>query len=106
MDNADDKDMVVGGTKGPGIIEYFPQSEYSVILLTTRSTEVAESVAENEEENWKRALSWPGRVGPAGLRRKGEIGTGATGATIRGLTRDNSRLAVAFDPRPLLLYLR
>jgi hypothetical protein len=48
VDNADDMEMVSGGPDKPGIVDYLPQSEYGLVLLTTRSTEVAEAVPESD----------------------------------------------------------
>jgi len=44
VDNADDLALVLGGPYTPGIVDYLPQSEHGVVLLTIRSAEVAESV--------------------------------------------------------------
>jgi len=49
VDNADDIDMIVGAAgRSSGLIDYLPQSENGRILFTTRSAEVAESVAESD----------------------------------------------------------
>jgi hypothetical protein len=45
VDNADDLALVLGGQDKPGIVNYLPQSEHGIVLLTTRSAEVAEAVA-------------------------------------------------------------
>ncbi|RTE75155.1 hypothetical protein BHE90_010395 [Fusarium euwallaceae] len=49
VDNADDQDMVLGTLDGPdGIDQNLPESVYGRIMFTTRSREVATSVASGE----------------------------------------------------------
>jgi tetratricopeptide (TPR) repeat protein len=46
VDNADDKDMLLGSSDTPGgILKYLPQSERGLTLFTSRSREVAVAVA-------------------------------------------------------------
>ncbi|KAI1392353.1 uncharacterized protein F4822DRAFT_436211 [Hypoxylon trugodes] len=52
LDNADDIELVLGSSgKLSGLCKYLPQSENGIILFTTRSTEVAISVAGNDVVN-------------------------------------------------------
>ncbi|KAH6646194.1 hypothetical protein BKA67DRAFT_525928 [Truncatella angustata] len=46
VDNADNQELVFGSTEGPGIEEFLPKSDYGLILLTTRSRQVAEEFAQ------------------------------------------------------------
>ena len=48
IDNADDKDLVIGSVDKPGLEEYLPQSENGIILLTTRSGQVAVEFAQSD----------------------------------------------------------
>jgi tetratricopeptide (TPR) repeat protein len=41
VDNADDQELIFGDAEKPGIEEYLPESEDGLILLTTRSRQVA-----------------------------------------------------------------
>ncbi|KAH7462908.1 hypothetical protein FOMA001_g18466 [Fusarium oxysporum f. sp. matthiolae] len=41
VDNADDQELILGSADAPGLEEYLPQSENGIILLTTRSGQVA-----------------------------------------------------------------
>jgi hypothetical protein len=45
IDNVDDQELVFGSDGSPGIEEYLPQSEDGLILLTTRSMQVAAGFA-------------------------------------------------------------
>ncbi|EXK26022.1 hypothetical protein FOMG_17383 [Fusarium oxysporum f. sp. melonis 26406] len=47
VDNADDKDIIFGSADKPGLEEYLPQSENGIILLTTRSGQVAGEFAQS-----------------------------------------------------------
>lgn len=46
VDNTDDRELVFGSSDKPGIEEYLPESENGLILLTTRSREVAVDFAQ------------------------------------------------------------
>ncbi|KAH7239941.1 uncharacterized protein BKA55DRAFT_542540 [Fusarium redolens] len=46
VDNADDKELILGSAEKPGLEGYLPQSEDGIILLTTRSGQVAEEFAQ------------------------------------------------------------
>ncbi|KAH7184118.1 hypothetical protein DER44DRAFT_904760, partial [Fusarium oxysporum] len=46
VDNADDQELILGSVERPGLEEYLPQSEDGIILLTTRSGQVAEGFAQ------------------------------------------------------------
>ncbi|CAF3455143.1 unnamed protein product [Fusarium graminearum] len=46
VDNADDHELFLGSADKPGLEEYLPQSENGMILLTTRSTQVAGEFAQ------------------------------------------------------------
>ncbi|KAF4457801.1 kinesin light chain [Fusarium austroafricanum] len=48
VDNADDEDIIFGSADKPGLEEYLPQSENGIILLTTRSGQVAEGFAQSD----------------------------------------------------------
>lgn len=48
VDNADDIDMVLGGSDKPGVIDFLPQGQHGLVLFTTRSAEVAEAVVEGD----------------------------------------------------------
>ncbi|KAF4342261.1 kinesin light chain [Fusarium beomiforme] len=48
VDNADDHDLILGSAKKPGLEEYLPQSEDGIILLTTRSRQVAGEFAQSD----------------------------------------------------------
>ncbi|CAF3458817.1 unnamed protein product [Fusarium graminearum] len=48
VDNADDRQLVNGSYKKPGLEEYLPQNENGIVLLTTRSGHVAEDFAQSE----------------------------------------------------------
>lgn len=41
VDNADDEELILGSAEKPGLEQYLPQSEDGIILLTTRSGQVA-----------------------------------------------------------------
>ncbi|KAM0239457.1 hypothetical protein ACHAP5_008379 [Fusarium lateritium] len=46
VDNADDQELILGSIDKPGLEEYLPQSESGMILLTTRSRQVAGEFAQ------------------------------------------------------------
>ncbi|KAF4447597.1 kinesin light chain [Fusarium austroafricanum] len=46
VDNADDQELFLGSVDKPGLEEYLPQSENGMILLTTRSRQVAGEFAQ------------------------------------------------------------
>ncbi|EWZ29035.1 P-loop containing nucleoside triphosphate hydrolase protein [Fusarium oxysporum Fo47] len=48
VDNADDKEIIFGSAEKPGLEEYLPQSENGIILLTTRSGQVAVEFAPSD----------------------------------------------------------
>ncbi|KAF4444921.1 kinesin light chain, partial [Fusarium austroafricanum] len=48
VDNADDQELFLGSIDKPGLEEYLPQSEKGMILLTTRSRQVAGEFAQYE----------------------------------------------------------
>ncbi|KAF1730668.1 Regulatory protein AfsR [Beauveria bassiana] len=45
IDNADDRSLVSGSMKKPGLEDYFPAGENGILLMTTRSGHVAEEFA-------------------------------------------------------------
>ncbi|KAH7016518.1 uncharacterized protein B0I36DRAFT_254159, partial [Microdochium trichocladiopsis] len=47
IDNADDPDLFLGSNGKAGIEEYLPESEYGLVLLTTRSRQVAVQFAQS-----------------------------------------------------------
>ena len=51
VDNADDEELVLGSAEKPGLEEYLPQSEDGIILLTTRTDQVAEGFAQSDMIN-------------------------------------------------------
>ncbi|KAL9572181.1 hypothetical protein ACKAV7_003669 [Fusarium commune] len=48
VDNADDQGLILGSAEKSGLEEYLPQSEYGIILLTTRSRHVAVEFAQSD----------------------------------------------------------
>ncbi|RKK76432.1 hypothetical protein BFJ71_g16945 [Fusarium oxysporum] len=48
VDNADDEELILRSAERPGLEEYLPQSEDGIILLTTRSGQVAEGFAQSD----------------------------------------------------------
>ncbi|KAH8196988.1 hypothetical protein TruAng_008847 [Truncatella angustata] len=46
VDNADNQELVFGSAEGPGIEDFLPRSDYGLVLLTTRSRQVAEEFAQ------------------------------------------------------------
>ncbi|KAG7433975.1 Regulatory protein AfsR [Fusarium oxysporum f. sp. raphani] len=48
VDNADDKELILGTAEQPGLEEYLPLSENGMILLTTRSGQVAGAFAQSD----------------------------------------------------------
>ncbi|KAH7142492.1 hypothetical protein DER46DRAFT_619513 [Fusarium sp. MPI-SDFR-AT-0072] len=48
VDNADDQELVLGSAEKPGLEEYLPQSEDGILLLTTRSRQVAGEIAQSD----------------------------------------------------------
>ncbi|VUC23865.1 unnamed protein product [Clonostachys rosea] len=48
VDNADDKDMMFGSLGKPGLIDFLPQSDHGLSLLTTRVREIAILFAETD----------------------------------------------------------
>ncbi|KAM0347788.1 hypothetical protein ACHAP4_011235 [Fusarium culmorum] len=46
IDNADEEELIFGSAEKPGLEEYLPQNENSIILLTTRSGQVANDFAQ------------------------------------------------------------
>lgn len=44
LDNADDADIVLGGTETKGILDYMPASEHGMTVFTTRNMQVATSL--------------------------------------------------------------
>ncbi|KAL9572186.1 hypothetical protein ACKAV7_003674 [Fusarium commune] len=48
VDNADDQELILGSTEKSGLEEYLPQSEDGIILLTTRSGQVAGEFAQSD----------------------------------------------------------
>lgn len=48
VDNADEEELILGSAEKPGLEEYLPQSEDGIILLTTRSGQVAEAFAHSD----------------------------------------------------------
>ncbi|KAI5460662.1 hypothetical protein BGZ63DRAFT_249617 [Mariannaea sp. PMI_226] len=46
VDNADEHELILGSAEKPGLEEYLPQSENGIILLTTRSRQVAAEFAQ------------------------------------------------------------
>ncbi|KAL7755432.1 hypothetical protein ACKLNR_014530 [Fusarium oxysporum f. sp. zingiberi] len=51
MDNADDQELILGSAEKPGLEGYLPQSDDSIILLTTRSGQVAGEFAQSDVIN-------------------------------------------------------
>ncbi|EWY97259.1 hypothetical protein FOYG_05727 [Fusarium oxysporum NRRL 32931] len=48
VDNADDEELIFGSAHKPGLEQYLPQSEYGIVLLTTRSRHVAVEFAQSD----------------------------------------------------------
>ncbi|KAI7758838.1 hypothetical protein LZL87_013821 [Fusarium oxysporum] len=48
VDNADDQELILGSAHKPGLEEYLPQSEYGIVLLTTRSRHIAVEFAQSD----------------------------------------------------------
>jgi tetratricopeptide (TPR) repeat protein len=48
VDNADDQELIFGSAEKPGIEEYLPESEHGLILLTTRSRQIAVDFAQTD----------------------------------------------------------
>ncbi|KAI3575095.1 hypothetical protein IWW34DRAFT_793301 [Fusarium oxysporum f. sp. albedinis] len=48
VDNADDEELIFGSAHKPGLEKYLPQSEYGIVLLTTRSRHVAVEFAQSD----------------------------------------------------------
>ncbi|KAJ4087127.1 hypothetical protein NW760_003035 [Fusarium oxysporum] len=48
VDNADDEELIFGSAHKPGLEQYLPQSEYGIVLLTTRSRHVAVQFAQSD----------------------------------------------------------
>ncbi|RKK37736.1 hypothetical protein BFJ66_g12824 [Fusarium oxysporum f. sp. cepae] len=48
VDNADDEELILRSAERPGLEEYLPQSDDGIILLTTRSGQVAEGFAQSD----------------------------------------------------------
>ncbi|CAG9955961.1 unnamed protein product [Clonostachys rosea f. rosea IK726] len=48
VDNADDQELILGSIDKPGLEGYLPQSQNGMILLTTRSRQVAGEFAQND----------------------------------------------------------
>ncbi|CAG2007947.1 unnamed protein product [Fusarium graminearum] len=46
IDNADEEELIFGSAEKPGLEEYLPQNENGIILLTTRSGQVANDFAQ------------------------------------------------------------
>ncbi|QPC72056.1 hypothetical protein HYE68_002808 [Fusarium pseudograminearum] len=46
VDNADEEELIFGSAEKPGLEEYLPQNENGIILLTTRSGQVANDFAQ------------------------------------------------------------
>ncbi|KAH6653404.1 hypothetical protein BKA67DRAFT_660029 [Truncatella angustata] len=54
VDNADDQELVFGSGEGPGIEDFLPRSDHGLILLTTRSRQVAVEFAQADIEQMSR----------------------------------------------------
>jgi len=83
VDNADDNELVLGGFKKPGLVDYLPQSEHGLILVTTRSQEVAErvtngNIVELGDMNKQEALD----LLTKSVRRDGMVSDDTTTATL------------------------
>ncbi|PVH94219.1 TPR repeat protein [Periconia macrospinosa] len=48
VDNADDRDVVIGSRQTKGVVDYLPQSEEGVVLFTTRVRELAVSLTRGD----------------------------------------------------------
>ncbi|KAF1948916.1 hypothetical protein CC80DRAFT_497906 [Byssothecium circinans] len=48
LDNADDRDIVLGTAQSKGIVDYLPESEYGITVYTTRVQEMAESLTRSD----------------------------------------------------------
>ncbi|KAF2623531.1 hypothetical protein BU25DRAFT_349981 [Macroventuria anomochaeta] len=49
VDNADDADILFGSKEAKGIVDYLPQSKEGVIMFTTRTLEVADSLIRSHD---------------------------------------------------------
>ena len=48
LDNADDRDIVLGTAQSKGIVDYLPESEQGMTVYTTRTQEIAESLTRSD----------------------------------------------------------